>query len=71
MYAVPGIVPELRGIARNCTPVHRPNTTLRDVMRMSGDHYARQTSHYLMLRDDLMVVTKNLVYVPRNPREPR
>jgi hypothetical protein len=46
--------------------VHRPNTTLRDVMRMSGDYYARQTSHYLMLRDDLMIVNKNLMYVPGN-----
>jgi hypothetical protein len=47
--------------------VHRPNITLRDVVRISGDHYARQTSHYLMLQDDLMIVNKNLVYVPRKP----
>jgi hypothetical protein len=47
--------------------VHRPNTTLRDVVRITGDADERQTSHYLMLQDDLMIVNKNLVYVPRNP----
>jgi hypothetical protein len=48
--------------------VHRPNTTLRDVIRMSGDHYARQTNHYLMWRGDFMIVNKNRVYVTRNRR---
>jgi len=39
--------------------VHRPNATLRDVMRITGDHYARQTSHYGMLQENLMIVNKN------------
>ncbi|MEW6139352.1 MAG: hypothetical protein AB1733_14055 [Thermodesulfobacteriota bacterium] len=46
--------------------VHRPNTTLRCMVLIAGDHYARQTSHYLLLQDDLMIVNKNLVYVTRN-----
>ncbi|MEW6137841.1 MAG: hypothetical protein AB1733_06350 [Thermodesulfobacteriota bacterium] len=46
--------------------VHSQNTTLCDVTRMSGDHYARQTSHYLVLRDGLIIFNKNLLYVTRN-----
>ncbi|MFH1113809.1 MAG: hypothetical protein V1792_07800 [Pseudomonadota bacterium] len=37
------------------------------MVRMAGDHDARQTSHYLMLQDDLMIVNKNKMYVSGNP----
>jgi hypothetical protein len=30
--------------------VHGPNTTLRAMMRMSGDHYSRHTRLYVMWR---------------------
>jgi hypothetical protein len=48
--------------------VHRQVTTLREVVQISGDHSARQTSHCVMLREDLMIVYKKGVYVTRYPR---
>ena len=48
--------------------VHRPNTTLGDVVRISGDHYARQTSHCVMLQEDVTIVNKKRMYVPGKPQ---
>ncbi len=39
--------------------VHRPNVTLREVMRITGYHCARQTSHGARLQEKLMIVNKN------------
>ena len=44
---------------------HGPNTTLRDVMRITGYHYARQTSHGRMAARKLHECQEKLLYVPR------
>ena len=38
--------------------VYRPNTALRDVMRITGDYYARQTRHCGTLQENLTIVNK-------------
>jgi len=43
---------------------HRPNATLRDVLWITGDHYARQTRHRGMLQEKLMIVNNNWCMSP-------